>query len=133
MRQTRSIVDPNRHASGGQRIDATCASARCRLVGDHPNINATLFGPDQRPNDAGTDRQAVGRNEDLSLRVVDGADGECRAILFRRKTDGDHTRHATGCAAAAYQPFRVAPRSQPGSLAATRACRRGQISQLDRR
>jgi ATP dependent DNA ligase domain len=43
------------------------------------------------------------------------------------------TRDATGCAAAAYQPSRVAPRSQPGSLGATRACRRGQVSQLDRR
>jgi hypothetical protein len=60
-----------------------------RLVRDHPNINAALFCPDQRPDDAGTDRQAVGRNEDLSLRVVDGADRECRAILFGRKTDRD--------------------------------------------
>jgi hypothetical protein len=52
-------------------------------------VNATLFGADQRSDDAGTDRQTVGRNEDLSLRVVDGADGECRAILFGRKTDRD--------------------------------------------
>jgi hypothetical protein len=64
VRETRSIVNPKRHASGDQRIDATCASVRRRPVGDHPNINAALFGPDQRPNDAGTDRQAVGRNEE---------------------------------------------------------------------
>jgi hypothetical protein len=43
------IVYPHRHASGGQRIDATRASARRRLVGDHPNVNAALFRPDQRP------------------------------------------------------------------------------------
>jgi hypothetical protein len=29
--------DPNRHASGCRWIDATCESARGRLVGDHPN------------------------------------------------------------------------------------------------
>jgi hypothetical protein len=40
MREARSIIDPNRHASGDQRINATCAPARRRLVGDHPNINA---------------------------------------------------------------------------------------------
>ena len=28
MREACSIVDPNRHARGGQRIDAICASAR---------------------------------------------------------------------------------------------------------
>jgi hypothetical protein len=49
MREARSIIDPNRHASGDQRINATCAPARRRLVGDHPNINAALFGADQRP------------------------------------------------------------------------------------
>jgi hypothetical protein len=65
-----------------------CCSRR-RLVGDHPNINAALFGPDQRPDDAGTDGQAVGRDEDLAFRVVDGADRECRTILFGRKTDRD--------------------------------------------
>jgi hypothetical protein len=59
VREARSIVYPHRHARRGQRIDATRASARRRLVGDHPNINAALFGPDQRPNDPGTDRQAV--------------------------------------------------------------------------
>jgi hypothetical protein len=85
MGEARSIVDPNRHATGGQRLDATRASARCRLVGDHPNVNSALFGPDQRPNDPGTDRQAVGRDEDLSLRLVDGADRECRAVFFGRK------------------------------------------------
>jgi bifunctional non-homologous end joining protein LigD len=42
-------------------------------------------------------------------------------------------RNATGCAAATDQPLRVAARSQPGSLGATRDCRRGQISHLDRR
>jgi hypothetical protein len=31
--------NPNRHASGCRWIDATCASARGRLVGDHPNSN----------------------------------------------------------------------------------------------
>jgi hypothetical protein len=53
MREARSIVDPNRHASGAQRIDATRASARRRPVGDHPNINAALFGADQRPRSVG--------------------------------------------------------------------------------
>jgi hypothetical protein len=89
MREACSIVDPNRHACGGQRIAATCASARRRLVGDHPNINAAFFGPNQRPDNAGTDRQAVSRDEDLSLRVVNGANRECRAILFGRETDRD--------------------------------------------
>jgi hypothetical protein len=78
MREARSIVDPNRHASGDQRLDATRASTRRRPVGDHSNINAALFAADKRPNDAGTDGQAVGRDEDLSLRDIDGADGECR-------------------------------------------------------
>jgi hypothetical protein len=83
------IVYPDRHARRGQRIDATRTSARRRLVGDHPNVNAALFGPDQRPDDAGTDREAIGGDEDLSLRVVNGADRECRAILSGRKTDRD--------------------------------------------
>jgi hypothetical protein len=44
MREACSIVDPNRHASGGQRLDATRASTRCHPVGYHSNINAALFG-----------------------------------------------------------------------------------------
>jgi bifunctional non-homologous end joining protein LigD len=49
--------------------------------------------------------------------------GACATVA--RPATARYTRHATGCAAAAYQPFRVAARSQPGSLGATRACRRG--------
>src|SRR6516165_11081202 len=40
-------------------------------------------------------------------------------------------QHAAGYPAAALQPLRRAARCQPCSLGATRACRRGQISDLD--
>jgi hypothetical protein len=46
VREARSIVDPNRHASGGQRLDATCASARRRLVGDYANIKPHALWPE---------------------------------------------------------------------------------------
>src|SRR5690348_8888370 len=43
------------------------------------------------------------------------------------------TRHAAGSAAAAHQPLRIAAGAQPGALGKTRACRRDQIPDLDRR
>jgi hypothetical protein len=87
MRSARSIVYPNRHASGSQRIDATCPSARGRLVGDYPHVNAALFGPDQRPDDAGTDGQAVGTNKDVVLGSLDRLDREGVAVLFGWRAD----------------------------------------------
>jgi hypothetical protein len=58
----RSIAYPDRHACRGDRLDPACASAGYAAIGDHPDIDAALLGPDQRPGDPGVDREAVGAN-----------------------------------------------------------------------
>jgi hypothetical protein len=37
------------------------------LVGDHLDVDARSLGTDWRPNDAGTDRQAIGADDDLMI------------------------------------------------------------------
>src|SRR6516165_4543675 len=51
-RKPRSLVNPHRHIGLGQRLDPARAPARRRPIGDHPNINAALLRPDQRPDDS---------------------------------------------------------------------------------
>jgi hypothetical protein len=63
----RLIVYPDRDARSSQRLDPACPTARCALVGNQPDIDPALFGPDQRLNDARPGGEAIGANEDLVL------------------------------------------------------------------
>jgi hypothetical protein len=52
VRDARGAVDPDRYAGPCQRVDAAVALARCRPVGDEPDIDPALLGAEQRLDDA---------------------------------------------------------------------------------
>jgi hypothetical protein len=54
VRDPHLIIDPDRHARGGQGLDPACALARRGLVRDQSDINPPLLGTNKRLDDART-------------------------------------------------------------------------------
>jgi hypothetical protein len=67
VRHARAIVNPHRHTRRSQRVNPARRSARRAPVGDHPDINAALLGPDERPTIPEPTVKRIGADQDLAL------------------------------------------------------------------